>query len=222
MKNENIRKINTMGKAGKIITNILIVLISIIIFFTIIGGFVSISIISSPPNDIITVKGTGTAEITVDNSKIPFWVDRFVDDEMEEINIHMFGVKLNVDKIEDSNDVVKYNASYDVNNFDIKDLAFIAPLAIFFAALVMAAFLVSMIFAYRLSSAFANCSSPFDEIVIKRMKQFAFSLIPWAALKFVDGVMGMTTAVVLVVLFLLAAYIFSYGAQLQRESDDTI
>ena len=96
--------------------------------------------------------------------------------------------------------------------------------------------MVTLWFIGALCKAIKNCDSPFSEDVIRKMKRFAYSLIPWCVVSSVANsamssmwsnhwdfnlsVNGNMVAVVLVVLAL--TYIFQYGAVLQQESDETL
>ena len=102
--------------------------------------------------------------------------------------------------------------------------------------MILGLLLVGIIFAGRLAKSFRDCESPFEERVIRRMKQFAYSLIPWAVLSSISGSLDqrlwmaggglsfdLNVGMIVVVLVILAlAYIFQYGAILQRESDETL
>ena len=104
------------------------------------------------------------------------------------------------------------------------------------ATISMAMTVVSLFFAGFLCKAFKNCNSPFEENVIKKMQQFAYSLIPWVILTSISNSMinslvsgkfnvnvSIDLTMLLVVLIILAlAYIFKYGAVLQQESDETL
>ena len=67
-----------------------------------------------------------------------------------------------------------------------------------------------------------NCDSPFEAKVLKAMKAFAYSLIPWAILKAGSGSASSLSAIIFVLVAITFAHIFNYGAQLQKESDETI
>jgi hypothetical protein len=86
-----------------------------------------------------------------------------------------------------------------------------------------------------LCKAFAKCNSPFDEEVIKKMRLFAISLIPWSVFSMLGNYMiaymsgspkvnlSINIAVVFTIVVIFAlTYIFRYGAVLQQESDETL
>ncbi len=228
MKNNNLKKINTIGKIARIIIIIAIVLLSISLVTTVISGIASIGL-AVDSEDVLKVDGNISAEISVNTEKIPSWfVDNELDDvindieSVEDLNFDMFGVKLDMDKTEGEDGEIVIKTEGEFTEFDGKYLFSGIPAALFGAAIVMALFMVGMVFAYKLAKAFEICKSPFEENVIKRMKYFGFSLIPWAIAECASKEWSMITAIILVICVLLFAYIFSYGANLQQESDDTV
>ena len=96
--------------------------------------------------------------------------------------------------------------------------------------------LITLFFVGSLCKAFQNCSSPFEENVIKKMQNFAVSLIPWTILTLVTNAVAVglfsnkfnlnftidLDVVLLVLVVLVLVYIFKYGAILQQESDETL
>ena len=81
---------------------------------------------------------------------------------------------------------------------------------------------IIVIFGKRLAKALETCDSPFEDNVLKKMKAFGFSLIPWALYKLIVGNLGGITTVIFVLVVLLFISVFNYGAKLQRESDETL
>ena len=80
---------------------------------------------------------------------------------------------------------------------------------------------ISAYLAKKMAKALENCNSPFEENVIKSMKHFAFSMIPWGIIYgYFFNSLILTVLIVLIVMAIV--YIFSYGAELQHESDDTV
>lgn len=147
-------------------------------------------------------------------------------------NINYAGNHFSVDDIDMEGSRMQIDASAKLTEFSIKTLAW----ALVGAMVNLILLLISIIFAGRLAKAFRDCESPFEDSVIRRMKQFAYSLIPWAVASSVIGnlLQSIWTAsprfgfsldfgVIIAVLVILAlAYIFQYGAVLQQESDETL
>lgn len=228
MKNKNLKNINTIGKVTRIIILIAIVLLSISIVTTVISGIASIGLAKNA-DDILRVSGDISAEVSVNTEKIPSW---FAENELEDVikdiesiedfDFDMFGVRLDMKRTDGENGEIIINTEGELTDFDAKYIFSSIPLALFASAAAMALFMIGMVFAYKLARAFEKCSSPFEENVIKRMKYFGFSLIPWALFECTGKDWSMITAIILVLCVLLFAYIFSYGANLQQESDDTV
>ncbi|MDE6087635.1 MAG: hypothetical protein K2G25_04550, partial [Oscillospiraceae bacterium] len=65
------------------------------------------------------------------------------------------------------------------------------------------------------------CETPFEENVLKTMKNFGFALIPTGLVCLSDGGISLT-AIVLIIAIIIFTYIFKYGAELQKESDETV
>ena len=104
------------------------------------------------------------------------------------------------------------------------------------ALITLAMSLVTVVFIRSLCKAVESCASPFEDNVIRRMTALAYSLIPWCIISSLSNSvftsvfsnkvninLGIDLGMVFVVLVVLAlAYIFKYGAMLQRESDETL
>lgn len=112
---------------------------------------------------------------------------------------------------------------------EIRLIALVKTLLFLFAV-------VSIAFARRLCAAFEKCNTPFGVDVIKNMRAFAFSIIPWAFISSLPGMLSdyiygnrisITYSVNIVVVAMVFAilgitYVFKYGAVLQQESDETL
>ena len=113
-----------------------------------------------------------------------------------------------------------FDAHYNAQNstlfkYGVAGVCFAAALYIVFT-------LIVVIFAGKLAKALEKCQSPFEESVTKAMKHFAFSLlIPLAFMIAENGILNLSVflAILAVIIF---SYIFSYGAKLQQESDETL
>lgn len=118
-----------------------------------------------------------------------------------------------------------------LQQFSLGQLRFLFPLLLLYVALMG----LSLWFVKELCKALASCQSPFDPLVIRRLQQLAFSLLPWTLAGVLNQVgasslynaghitISLNLSSVLVALLLLGlAYIFKYGAILQQESDETL
>lgn len=220
MKNNNyIGKINTLGKAGRILLTFLrIACVMGIVCFVI----AAVGINTIPKGDVITSKGTISYETIVDNNRLPDHVSSGLEDtENSEETIDFLGTILSVkENIITDNGIEDYtfNMSFDAPNPKAMILSY--TIAMILGAVFLGLTLIVVIFGGKLASALEKCSSPFEESVTKSMKQFAFSLIPIATVY--CGQQASLSMIVIVLAMIAIAYIFGYGAELQKESDETL
>ncbi len=220
MKNNNyIGKINTLGKAGRILLIFLrIACIMGIVCFVV----AAVGINTIPKDDAITSKGTISYETVIDNNRLPDHVSSGLEDtENTEETIDFLGTILSVkENIITDNGIEDYtfNMSFDAPNTKAMILSY--TIAMILGALFLGLTLIVVIFGGKLASALEKCSSPFEENVTKSMKKFAFSLIPIAAVY--CGQQASLSMIVIVLAMIAIAYIFGYGAELQKESDETL
>ena len=220
MKNNNyIGKINTLGKAGRILLIFLrIACIMGIVCFVV----AAVGINTIPKDDAITSKGTISYETVIDNNRLPDHVSSGLEDtENTEETIDFLGTILSVkENIITDNGIEDYtfNMSFDAPNTKAMILSY--TIAMILGAVFLALTLIVVIFGGKLASALEKCSSPFEESVTKSMKKFAFSLIPIAAVY--CGQQASLSMIVIVLAMIAIAYIFGYGAELQKESDETL
>ena len=222
MKNNNyIGKINTLGKAGRILLIFMrIACIMGIVCFVV----AAVGINTIPKDDCITSKGTISYETRIDNNKLPDYITSgFEDNENNEETIDLFRTVLSVKETVAENGGIEdytFNMSFDAK--DTKAMIFVYTLAMVFGAVVLALSLIVVIFAGKLASALEKCSSPFEESVTKSMKKFAFSLIPIAVVYCIVGQQASLSMIIIVLAMIAIAYIFGYGAELQKQSDETL
>lgn len=232
MKNATVQKINTMGKVGKILLIIMQVALTISIVACLAGSLI---IAVMPKKDLITGNGTLTAEVNVTNGgklalvDTPFLtvggIDISVIEDIEKLDGKEFSMF-------DSNADFKVNSTekdgvtvYNIEtNFGIdktRSLYYAGISLLLTGAVVLVIFLFISIFGKKLAKALETCDSPFEEGVIKAMKRFAYSLIPLGIFYLTKGGISLT-GIILVIAVIVFSLIFSYGAELQRESDETL
>lgn len=229
MKNENIRKINTLGKVSRIILVIMRVACIIGIVACAVGIVLTLL---APKSDYLTA-GTATAQLTVDDSvnfitNKPlvsiggFKVGSVEDLEECDESIDLLGTKVDfkVDETESDGKRI-YDITADLNADNAKAAVLFAVLACVLGMLVSGVMLVIVIFGGRFARALEICDSPFEENVITSMKHFAMSLIPLGIVYVFGGDVNIT-GVVLVIAVIMFYYIFKHGAELQKESDETV
>ncbi len=237
MKEDAISKINKMGRIATIIT----VIAKIVIIMALIGVFVSTVAAAFIPKDFLSVSTDSRFMVNIDFSSF----DKMLTDEeviqgrqevekiLEEETADGAGYSINA--IDINNDGIYVDVTDTANNidFNLHSLVWVLLFVFFYLAMT----LVTLFFIGFLFKAFQNCKSPFEQNVIQKMKNLAFSLIPWAVLSTVrDSVIrsfftksiqfngvGIDLKIVMAVLIILAlTYIFQYGAVLQQESDETL
>lgn len=231
MKEQAIQKINKIGKVSSVFALICKILVGIGLAFTLIGMIICFMM----PKDLVKITPTGGAEIEIGLDS--FGETLILEGDSDEISTQIKDSLMSEDGMENvevsvADDKINIAGDYKVGTFSLSDLAWILMLA----AATLAMTFVTLCFISSLCKAFRDCQSPFEDNVIKKMQNFAYSLIPWALLSTVsnsvsDSFMSnkislsltVDLGVVLIVLVVLVlAYIFKYGAVLQQESDETL
>lgn len=235
MKESAIQKINQMGKAGAVLALIMKILLGIGLGACVIGLIATLLL----PADMVQVDMTGVADITLDLSR--FGENIFAEDPDEEIledvkdstKIQYAGNQMYVSEVKAEGSRMMMTAGGDLTTFNLRSCTW----ALAGAIVMLVVLFVSVVFAGRLAKAFRDCRTPFEGKVIRTMKQFAYSLLPWSVISgivchlesriWISGVSGWNisidvTTIVISLVILALAYIFQYGAVLQQESDETI
>ena len=228
MENNIQTKVNKIGKAGRAVSIILIILLSIGAFGLLVGGVICAAL----PKDAVQVTIQPNVDVMVDKSLAgEDWakIDELLTEAQNKVGEEFVGVAL--DKTEEGL-MVHVSDLDELKNFGIRD-----ALKDIFAGLIgIASAIVTVAMFLKLCDAFKTCRSPFDEPVIKRMNIFAWTLIVcavascfarasvaailsgWQRMSFNLNLTSVFTA--LFVFFL--CMVFRYGAQLQREADETL
>lgn len=232
MKNANIEKVNKLGKVSRIILNIMRVFCIVGIVACLIGtAFAGFGIKS---DTVFQVTGNASAQVMMDeNSRIIFQTNKIkihglelssVEDleKIDGTNFNLPGADLdmNVEKSEQDGLTV-YDITADLNADSVESIKFLVCMECLTGALISAVMLVAVIFGGKFAKALELCESPFEENVLKTMKNFGFSLIPMGLVYISDGGINLT-AIVLIIAIIIFTYIFKYGAELQKESDETV
>ena len=209
---ENLKKIQTIGKISKIVALVVCVMAFVATGFALIGATVCASI----PESWLSVSGqvNGTVEI---GSSLSVWKEA-----LERLGGAGEGGKLFVSL-----------RSPDFENIPLTKMAAVALTA---AAFRLAFYGVILLFVSKFARALEKNSTPFCDACIKYLKITAFVLLGWAVVgettlqvvcgmffgKFRLGVSVNGGMILISLVFLLLAYIFQYGAKLQREADETL
>lgn len=237
MKEQAVQKINSMGKVGGILILITKILCGIALALSIIGTIVMICI----PRDFITLQGSTSGTVIINMDAIGRGL---TDEERDNINngktfgddTFTYGFsanKVTLDQFSAEDDTIRISSTDTLtNSVSLRDLGYVMVTAVITIAMT----LVSLFFAGFLCKAFKECQSPFEENVIKKMRGFAYSLIPWVILNstsrsmidsLLNGKLNVRisldiTMLIIVLIILALVYIFQYGAMLQQESDETL
>ena len=216
-----VKRINNLGKVSKIILIIMRIACIVGIVLTIVGGIVVLATFPTG-STAITSNGVASYEMTADTNRLPSSISFFEDEDITNESFKLFGTKFTLkDNIADNDGIRTYtmNAEFDSPNSTLFKYGIAG---VCFAATLYAAFtLIVVIFAGKLAKALEKCQSPFEESVTKAMKHFAFSLIPVGFTFVTNGSINLTM-VLIILAVIIFSYIFSYGAKLQQESDETL
>lgn len=233
------KNINNIGKAGRIITTI----IAVFMILGAIASAVGLGVVSTMPKDALAVEVTGTADVTAKGKMLESIVDAIVDSSNGgEGQIKIGDSNVAIGDVEDSvpegvaAQKTEKGVILSVNNKRL-NLNVQAVILAFILTLVNTIYATVVLFFVRaLMKSIEKCETPFCDRVIKNMKRFGFSLIPFAILSGTSenawqsllslGVnvhLGIDFTVVfgILIVFMLVM-IFSYGAELQKQSDETL
>lgn len=236
MKNESIKKINTAGTVGYVIC-ILLIIASIASMVGVAIGTAG-AIVTRSENVRVNI----STDISVDSDG----------DFFSKLNriVKIDGVENLTDLISDDGEVFTPEDD-DISEISVKKqgggLAVKAKLGekeysmnyILFALVVtffyLAVITVTLYMLKALMKALKECESPFADNVVDRMSTFAKWLIPLAVLHILsasawnslgsDSSFGFTVnlgLVLLVAIVFILVIVFKYGAQLQKEADETL
>ena len=233
------KKVNTIAKIGRIITTI----VAVFMILAAIATAVGIGITASMPKEALQVEISGTADVTAKGEVLESIANAIIDSsEGGKGEIKLGDSDVAIGDVEDSvpDDVTAKKTDKGITlsadgykmNLTVKSV--LVALIFTFINTVCAVVVLFMIRA--LFKSIEKSETPFSDDVIKRMKNFGFSLIPlaiingtsenaWDSLTTMGANIhfGVDFKIVfgILIVFMLAM-IFSYGAQLQKQSDETL
>lgn len=236
MKNPSIKKINTAGLIGYIVSIILIVC-------TIAGmvgiGICTVGAIAISNNDINVKMSTNINVNSTGNffKKLNSFVFIDVIDDLSTLTEDAKdGIKLNDNDIselsvKEENGGLNINAKTNDINISMNKII----VALITAFIFLGAVTVSLYMVKALMKSLKECETPFAEEVIKNMTRFATSLVCVVFLNIIfSGFWSSITtelnykpsinlgSILLVAVIYILITVFKYGAELQRESDETL
>ena len=245
MKNQAIEKINKIGKISYIISKIAKVVLIIGLVVALVGAVFCFVLpkntvkadMSGKMNLELNFESLGLNEQDIldglDEGELELKVQNIQFGSIEtNSNIKIFEQDYKPLEVIQNDSTVVMNLETDSNSFTLRDVGLI----LIIASTALAMTIVTVYFVQALCKEFRDCNSPFEENVIKKMRNLAISLIPWTIISsIIESVLGsfmygglklsisIDLGIVLVVLIVFVLiYIFKYGAVLQQESDETL
>ena len=218
MKNKITAKINEFGRMGRIVSRIMqgisLACACVLLICTLI-------VCLFVPTDSLKFSGTaqGILSYSTEQKVIGF-------NHMESQNKNFMGADLKIDVSEEADqtedNVKNIDISASAEKITEKQFKGIVALVGSGATLILLSIYVIFVFAVKLCKALEVCNSPFEADILNAMKKLAYSFIPYGIVSIIFmGVSAISIIMTVIVVFMLM-YIFSYGAELQQELDDTV
>ena len=236
MNKENaISKINKIGKAGRILSKIVMIALEIGCIAMIVSGIMFLAI----PREDLVMKTNDEATLTVNTESRMLGLFTSAKKDAESGSLPQGYTTVN--NIDYSFEDVTFDQSGKIATFKLQgDGVTITSGRIAAICFMAAAFMAinAFLFFYvgKLCKSLEACNSPFEEGIINGMRNCAWILIPWCVLgsgfqSFMDTAFtsnirtgfsfDIPTVIVILLIFGLT-YVFKYGAVLQTESDETL
>ena len=224
-------KVNRIGKAGRIVSIVLIVLLGIGALALVLGG-IACAIL---PKDMVEVSLRPVVDVKVDRELMGTeWanIDKLLDEAQQKAGQELEEAGVALEKTDGGLLVHVDPKNEEDVTFSLRD----AMRAIWAGLVGIASTIVTLVMLLKLCDAFRVCRTPFDEPVIKRMNTFAWTLIICAAVSCLARAsaaailtgwqrmsfnLNLTSVFTALIVFFLCM-VFRYGAQLQREADETL
>ena len=232
-KDNAISKINSIGKAGRILSKIAMIALMIGCIAVIVSGIMFLAI---PKEDFVfKMNNDATLTVNIDSEMVGALTSAKQDAEsLPQGSTSINGVNYSFEDVtfDQNGKTAIFKLQGDGATITSGRIAAIC----FVAAVFMAINALLFFYVGKLCKSLETCNTPFEEDIIKGMKNCAWVLIPWCVLggafesfmatAFTSNIrtgfnVDIPTVIVILLLFGLA-YVFKYGAVLQRESDETL
>ena len=233
------KKINKIAKLGRILSTIAAVFM-IIAAVALAAG---LGITAAMPKEALQVELNGTADVTAKGEILESIANAIIDSSEGGKGVIKLGDSdIAVGDVEDSvpDDVnarkTDKGLTLSVSDYKLDLTVDSIRVALIFSFINTLCVLVVLFMIRALLKSIERCETPFSDDVIKKMRNFGFSLIPlailngtsenvWDSLK-TGGAnvhFGVDLKIVfgILIVFMLTM-IFTYGAQLQKQSDETL
>ncbi len=233
MKEEAIKKINKIGK----VSSVFALIGKIVIGMSMVLLLVSAIVCFFMPKDLATITIDEKVGFTLDASSFGETISdedtkQLKKDFEESFKAEVEGEEIQLEDISVTDNKLQADTVIPTYSFTVRDLAWLM-LAL---ALNVTMIMVTLCFISSLCKAFRDCESPFEENVVKKMRNLAFSLIPWAVFSSITNSVANSLlqnrvsvnltvdlgVIMIVLVVFLMVHIFKYGAMLQQESDETL
>lgn len=225
MKQEAIRKINKMGRAGLVVTRIVMVLLAVVFL----GVLTVTMLMYTLPEDMVEAKVEGVASVAIHFPE--GWTVPTDAVAGRDFSVSVAGAEFQLTDAAADGQTLRFSGSGSAVLFRLGAIRAALLSAVVYVILT----LVLTVFVGRLCKAFHICRTPFCQDVISKMQQLAYAMIPWAVIGMVvEGICQGATGegsftfsvnlgyVAAILIILALVYVFKYGAMLQRESDETV
>jgi len=233
------KKINKIAKLGRILSTIAAVFM-IIAAVALAAG---IGITAAMPKEALQVELNGTADVTAKGEVLESIANAIIDSSEGGKGVIKLGDSdIAVGDVEDSvpDDVnaqkTDKGLTLSVSDYKLDLTVDSIRVALIFSFINTLCVIVVLFMIRALLKSIERCETPFSDDVIKKMRNFGFSLIPlailngtsenvWDSLKTIGANVhfGVDLKIVfgILIVFMLTM-IFTYGAQLQKQSDETL
>ncbi len=214
-KNANIKNINTIGLIMRIAIIIARIFVGIAFVLTLLGCVLALwmpvkSVRIKPDVHIdIEYDEPKDGEKLVEGSKTSKW-------NMDEISVKWY---LKEKEAPAGKEALSIDGDVEeITGSQIKGFVFKKCLI---ATLFCAAMFVALLFGGKLAKTLEKCETPFSDDVIHKLVNFGKALIPLGVLALLTGTTGIPIAFGILIIFLFVS-LFKYGAELQKEADETV
>lgn len=239
MKENVIGKINNIGR----ISNVLVWICGILLAIGMVISLIAAVICFKLPEDTLRVVLNGEMDLSINYENLGMKEEQFADkddeqrlenkktpmEDLGEFSLVMIDHEYEFNEIEHGNGQLLMKADIKEMELNVRNIAILCLGA--FAE--MGLTFIALCFVGSVCRAVRKCESPFEENVVKKIKNLAIVLLPWSILssaitsameKWTQGIVcvGISIDLGLILLVVVLVYIFRYGAVLQQESDETL
>ena len=239
MKENVIGKINNIGRISNVIVWICSILLAIGMVISLIAAVICFRL----PEDTFRAVLNGEMDLSINYENLGLKEEQFVDkddeqqlerkktsmEDLGEFSLVMIDHEYEFNEIEQGDGQLLMKAEIEEMELNVRNVAILCLGA--FAE--MGLTLIALCFVGTVCRAIRKCESPFEENVVKKIKNLAIVLLPWSILssaitsameKWTQGIVyvGISIDLGLILLVVVLVYIFKYGAVLQQESDETL